>query len=109
MAMLHAQSGQIIDIHPLHDDLQSARSVALFKTNELEVIRLVLAAGKSFPPHRVPGEVTIQCIDGKVEVTCEGTSQILLCGQLLYLSGGVQHSVVGLEDACVLLTVVLRK
>jgi hypothetical protein len=34
---------------------------------------------------------------------------VLRAGQLLFLSGGVQHSVLGLEDACVLLTVVLRK
>lgn len=109
MAILHAHSGQPIDLHPLKDDLQSARSVALFKTDELEVIRLVLAAGKIFPPHRVAGEITIQCIEGIIEVTCEGGSQVLRSGQLLYLSGGVQHGVVGLEDACALLTVVLRK
>jgi quercetin dioxygenase-like cupin family protein len=109
MAILHAHSGQPIDIHPLGDDVQSSRSVALFKSDELEVIRLVLVAGKAFPSHRVAGEVTIQCIEGTIEITFEGDSQVLRAGQLLFLSGGVQHSVLGLEDACVLLTVVLRK
>jgi quercetin dioxygenase-like cupin family protein len=109
MAILHALSGQAIDIHPVSDDLQGARTVALFKTDELEVIRLVLAAGKVFPPHRVAGEVTIQCIRGKIEITCDGSAQVLRSGQLMYLSGGVQHSVLALEDACALLTVVLRK
>ena len=40
--------------------------LALFKTEELEVIRLVLAAGKSLPPHKVPGEITIQCLEGRI-------------------------------------------
>lgn len=109
MAIPHATSGQPIDIRPLGPELPSARTVALFKTDELEVIRLILPAGRSVPPHKVPGEITIQCLEGKVEVTSEGRIQILHAGQLLYLSGGVLHSLVGIEDASALVTIVLRK
>jgi quercetin dioxygenase-like cupin family protein len=42
-------------------------------------------------------------------VTSEGRIQILHAGQLLYLSGGVLHSLVGIEDASALVTIVLRK
>jgi quercetin dioxygenase-like cupin family protein len=109
MAIPHANSGQPIDIQPLGPGLPNARTVALFKTAELEVMRLVLPAGRSLPPHRVPGEITIQCIEGKIEVTANELPQVIHAGQLLYLSGGVLHSLLGLEDASALVTIVLRK
>jgi quercetin dioxygenase-like cupin family protein len=83
--------------------------VALFKSEHLEVIRLVLTAGKSLPPHKVPGEITVQCIEGKIDVTAEGKSQVIRAGQMLYLSGGVTHGVVALEDASALVTIALIK
>ncbi|MDP3650205.1 MAG: cupin domain-containing protein [Rhodoferax sp.] len=109
MAIAHTLSGQPTDVSPLGAALAAARTVALFKTDELEVIRLVLPAGKSMPPHKVAGAVTVQCIEGKINVTCDDGSHLLNVGQLLYLPGDVQHGVVALEDASALLTIVLRK
>ncbi|OGB34663.1 MAG: cupin 2 conserved barrel domain protein [Burkholderiales bacterium RIFCSPLOWO2_12_FULL_61_40] len=109
MAIAHTLSGQPTDVSPLGTALAAARTVALFKTDELEVIRLVLHAGKSMPPHQVAGAITLQCIEGQIDVTCEDGSHRLGAGQLLYLPGGVQHGVVAVEDASALLTIVLRK
>lgn len=108
MAIPHANPGQPIDIRPLGLELSNARTLALFKSGELEVIRLVLLAGKSFPQHKVPGEITIQCLEGKFEVTTEGHSRLLQAGQLLYLPGGIPYSLVGIEDASGLITIVLK-
>src|SRR5688572_31348009 len=60
MAIEHAHSGQAVDVQPLGRDLSAQKTTALFKSNDLEVIRLVLLAGKSLPPHKVPGEITVQ-------------------------------------------------
>lgn len=109
MAIPHANSGQPIDIRPYGPELSNVRTVALFKTGDFEVIRMVLPAGKSMPQHKVAGDITFQCIEGKIEVTTENHSQTLQSGQLLYLSGGVLHSFLGLENASGLLTIVLRK
>ena len=109
MALSHANSGQPINVDPLGAGLPNARTVALFKTDELEVMRVVLLEGRSFPPHKVPGEITIQCIEGKIEVTADERTQVLHAGQLMYLSGDVLHSLLGLEDASALVTIVLRK
>ena len=108
MAISHANPGQPIDIKPLGPALAGARTLALFKSGELEVIRLILPAGKSLPPHRVPGEITIQCLEGRFEVTADGHTNVLEAGQLLYLPGGVLHHLLGLEDASGLLTIVLK-
>lgn len=108
MAIAHATPGQPIDVRPLGAELPNTRTLALFKSGELEVIRLVLLAGKSYPPHKVPGEITIQCLEGKFEVSVEGRTHVLAAGQLLYLPGGVQHSLLGIEDSSGLVTIVLR-
>jgi quercetin dioxygenase-like cupin family protein len=71
-------------------------------------MRLVLAAGKSLPPHKVPGEITIQCIEGCIEVVAEGNNHLLRAGQLLYLAGNAVHAVTALEDTSALVTVALK-
>jgi quercetin dioxygenase-like cupin family protein len=109
MAITHASPGQIIDISPLGEQLAESKTVALFKSNDIEVIRLVLLAGKSFPPHTVSGEVTIQCIEGVMSVSASGIDSILRIGQLIYLQGNVLHSVNALENASALITIALVK
>jgi quercetin dioxygenase-like cupin family protein len=108
MAIKHADPGQSIDIRPLGCTLTTERTIALFKAKDLEVMRLVLTAGRSLPPHKVPGEITIQCIEGSIDVEAEGQSHLLHAGQLLYLSGNVLHSVTALESASALVTVALK-
>ena len=108
MSLLHASAGQAIDIQPLGAQLASAKTVALFKARDLEVMRLVLLAGKSLPAHKVAGEITIQCIEGVLDVTLEGQSHVLRAGQLLFLPGMALHGVKALEDASALVSMVLR-
>ncbi len=108
MAIPHAGPGEAIDVKPLGARLAHTKTVALFKSEDLELMRLVLLAGRSLPPHKVAGEITIQCIEGSIEVTAEGRSCVLEAGQLLYLGGGVVHGVTALADASALVTVALR-
>lgn len=109
MAIPHALPGQVVEVQPLGLRLAHEKTVALFKAQDLEVMRLVLPAGCSLPPHKVPGEITVQCIEGAIDVTAEGQSHVLHAGQMLYLSGGVMHGVTALQDASALVTVALRR
>ncbi|WMD21796.1 cupin domain-containing protein [Achromobacter seleniivolatilans] len=109
MALQHASPGQVIALSPYGSQIATAKSIALFKSEDLEVMRLVLLAGKEMPSHRVAGEITIQCIEGSVEVTAENATHVLRPGHLLYLSGHSLHAVVALEDASILVTVVLKR
>ncbi len=108
MAIPHAQPGQPVDIRPFGPLLAQQQTVALFKSQDLEVMRVVLPAGKSLPPHHVPGEITVQCIEGEVEVSAEGRTQALAAGQVLYLRRSVMHSLIALRDASLLVTIALR-
>lgn len=107
MAIPHALPGQVVDVSPLGARLGQEKTFALFKSTDLEVMRIVLAAGKSLPPHKVPGEITIQCLEGEIAVSVEGTDRTLGAGQLLYLRGGALHGVTAIQDASALVTVAL--
>src|SRR5690348_4952138 len=67
MAIPHAGPMDVIDVRPIGARFDEARTATLVKTDELEVVRLVLAAGKEIPAHQVPGEITVQCLEGRVD------------------------------------------
>ena len=109
MAIPHAVSGQPVSVLPAANAAAERQTVALFKTTELEVMRLVLPQGKSMPAHKVAGDITVQCLEGTISFNSDGKDQVLKAGELLYLRGGVVHSLTGLQDACALLHIVLHK
>lgn len=104
----HLQFGEVTDLKPLGAALAQTRSHALFKARDLEVMRLVLRAGEKLPPHSVAGEITLQCIEGRVELGCGGGQRELAAGQLIHLRGDEVHDLQALEDASLLLTIALR-
>ena len=109
MAIRHARPGQIVHLLARDGTLPSPQSFALFKSDQLELLRVVLPRGKSYPPHSVAGEITMQVLEGRVEIDVGGIPQILGAGQLMHLEGDVEHSLKGIEDASVLVTIVLRR
>lgn len=113
MAIPHARPAETIDVRPLGAALAASKTVALFKSDGLEVIRLVLAAGASLPLHKVPGDITIQCIEGRIDVKTStiaaDASHILGAGQMLFLAGEAVHGVLALEAASALLTIALKR
>lgn len=107
MALHHLVSGEIANLLNQGGDALSTQSVALFKSGQLEVIRLRLPRGRAMPMHQVAGEITVQCLDGVLDFETPEGVQRLQAGQLLFLRGGVPHSLLAVEDASVLLTIVL--
>jgi len=81
MSIQHATPGEIINL-ALGSALATAKTSTLFKTADLEVIRLVLPAGKTIPTHKAPGEITVHCLEGRVKFTAVGKTQDLAAGQL---------------------------
>ena len=79
------------------------------KTEKLEIISLVVLAGKVIPPHQVVGEITVQCLEGRVAFTAGGATRELAAGQMLYLAGNEPHSLRGIEDASILVTILLHE
>ena len=82
-------------------------SSLLAKTATLEVRRLTLARGREIPTHLARGEITVHCLEGRIAFTSAETTRELGPGHMLILAAGEPHSLVGLEDASVLVTKVL--
>lgn len=108
MAIPHAKPGTPINVRPLDKKLPGTQTNTLIKTDSMEVIRLVLAAGKEIAQHMVPGEITLQCLEGEVAVRTPTATCELKPGDLTYLPGAEEHSVRAEEDSSVLLTILLR-
>ena len=52
MSIPHAHPGDVSDVCPLGEKLRESQTRTLIKTRDLEVIRLILPAGKRIPMGR---------------------------------------------------------
>lgn len=107
MGIVHAKPSEAIRVGPLGPALADAKTTVLAKTESLEVIRLIVPAAKEIASHRTRGEITIQCLEGEVGIVVHGVTTVLSAGQLLYLNKGELHAVRGIQDASLLLTILL--
>lgn len=89
---------------PLGAAVGGARSTTLLRSAGLELVRLVMPAGKTIPPHRAPGEITVQCLEGHVAFHHDGRDIELRPGDLLHLCPAELHSLTGIADSAVLVT-----
>jgi quercetin dioxygenase-like cupin family protein len=104
-----ANLGDIVDVRPLGPALVAAQTRRLLRTNSVEVVRLVVRAGQEIPQHQHPGEVIVQCLEGRVGVTALGNNQKLYAGELLHLPAGEPFAIHGIEDASLLLTILASR
>ena len=109
MAIPHAKPGEVVDVRPLGPALASAQTKTLVRAEQVEVIRLAVPAGKEIEEHKAKGEIVVQCLEGKVAFTAFGKTQTLEVGKLLYLPRGEPNTVKGVENASLLLTILLPK
>ena len=99
-----ANSGEVIDIRPSESAPAGIQLITLVKTAAMEVKRLTIPKGREVPAHHAPGEITVQCLQGRVAFTAAATTIELAAGRMLFLDAGTPHSLVGLEDSSLLVT-----
>ena len=108
MAIPHAASGDVVDVRPLGAAITTTITHTIVKTDDLEVIRMVLLAGNELPPHEVPGDITVQCLEGQVKFSVGNVVRELTPGTFLYVTGGGKHSLRAAEDSSLLVTILLK-
>ena len=108
MAIPHAQPGDVIDVRPLSNNLAVSITKTLFKTPYVEVIRMVLPAGKVLSEHKAPGEIIVQCLEGDITFTTMGASKRLRAGDMLFLAEGEVHALEAVENSSFLVTIVAK-
>lgn len=109
MALHHAGPGEVVDLRPLGNRLKDEKTEAIIKAKSFEAIRLVVMAGNEIPSHEVSGNITLHCLEGRISLGLAQSSIELNAGEWVYLDGGEAHSVKGIEDSSVLLTILFHK
>jgi quercetin dioxygenase-like cupin family protein len=105
MAIPHAAPGEVFDARPLGGALKDAKSTTLIRATQLEVMRLVLPAGKHVPEHRAPGEITVLCVEGVIRFIVNGDARTMQAGDMLLLGAGEPHALEALDDASAIVTI----
>jgi len=102
------QPGDVIDLSPLGSALAENKTRAVIKTDRMELIRLIMPAGKIIAEHRAPDEITVHCLEGKIAFTTLGVTSELNAGQLMLIPSAQLHSLQAIDDSSVLVTLLLR-
>ncbi len=105
MGLHHAKPGEVVDLGPLGDKLNNVKTAAIVKSDNFEAVRLVVLAGTEIPPHKVPGAIMLHCLEGRVSLGLANSTVMLSAGEWVYLTGGETHSVKGIQDSSLLLTI----
>lgn len=108
MATHHAKPNEVVDLETWAEDMPEEKTKIVLRTEDMEVARLVMPAGKIFKEHKVTGPITVHCIKGAVEFEASGVIQDLKSGQLVYLLPGEPHSLTATVDSIILLTIVFK-
>jgi quercetin dioxygenase-like cupin family protein len=109
MATAHAAPGELIDIRSFGPALAQAASETLVRAEHLEVFRLVLLAGRFLPGHDHRRPVTIQCIEGRIELVTDDKTLPMHAGSLVYLAAGTAHELRAVDDSSLLVTLLVRR
>ena len=107
MAQPHANSGELVSLTPLAGQLSDARTTAILKAEQLELVRIVLPKGRSMPEHHVQGEITVMCLEGRIALRTPAGTSMLGPSDLIHLRRGEPHALTAEEDASALLTICL--
>ena len=107
MAIAHAISGEVLDLLTPGMHTTPDKTIALFKAQDLEVMRLVMPAGKRMPDHAISGSITLQCLRGRVDLLLPDRTSALRAGQFAYVAGGVAHGLYAQQDSELLVTIAI--
>lgn len=105
----HAYPGRPVDLRPVGESLAEATTVPLVKEETFEAIRMVVRKGHEIPDHQVGGAITIYCLDGRIAFTARGQTHDLKAGHWLFLLGNEPHTLLGIEDSSLLLTILFPR
>ncbi len=115
MALEHLMPGRTQALLPEGPLPAEFESRALFKSQDLEVIQLLMPEGRRMVDHRVKGDITLYCAKGCVDVISHPLDSAdprpkarLRQGELMYLKRDEPHNLLAVVASVVILTIALR-
>lgn len=89
--------------------LRNGQAEVVHGTETVEVVRIVLGAGKQLREHSAPGEITLQCIEGRIAFSTAEASHVLETGYFIHLRRGEPHALEAIIDSSALLTLCIAR
>ena len=78
--------------------------ITLFKTDNLTSVLICMHPGSRIGENSIDGTVTLQVVEGEVELTADEDVITLHTGQIVMLHHEVTHSILATEETVMLLT-----
>jgi quercetin dioxygenase-like cupin family protein len=78
--------------------------ITLFKTDNITTVLICMHTGSRIGENSIDGTVTLQVMEGEVELTANNEVVTLHAGQIVMLHHEVTHSLLATEETVVLLT-----
>ena len=79
-------------------------AITVFKTNNLSIVLIALHKNASMPNHKVNGTLSLQVLEGAIQVVANNETIDLTNGQMLALNTSFEHSILANEASVFLLT-----
>ncbi len=109
MSIPHAAPGIPVDLRTQNEALSEAKTYALVKCEAFEAIRMVVPKNHEVcHGHEMDGPITVQCLEGTIALDVDGDQHSLKAGQWTFVPAGVPHTITGVEDSLMLLTVIFQ-
>lgn len=78
--------------------------ITLFKTDNLTTVLICMHTGSRIGENTIDGTVTLQVVEGEVELTANEDVLTIHTGQIVMLHHDVTHSILATEETVMLLT-----
>ncbi len=101
----HVKSAEVINLNTLKDGMSEHSTFALIKTENMEVIRMVLPRGRDVMEHSVEGEISVQCLKGNVIFHVGDEAIELSENEWFYLKSGEPYAFHAKEETVLLVTI----
>ena len=79
-------------------------TITIFKTNGLRIVLIALHEGAEMVKHTANGLISVQVLEGKLQLKTDIQSVELSKGQMLVLHQSIPHSVLAIQETIFLLT-----
>lgn len=109
MSQGHIQSGEVVNLETLREEMDVDASYALVKTDDMEVIRMAVQKGKTIDEHHISGEMTVQCLRGDILFMVDGEAKELTQNDWLYLQKKQNFSYSVKKDTILLVTILFTE
>ena len=90
-----------------HEDLWRTgkrNAMTLLKDHGLRVVLIVMHASTAIPSHQAESPLSVQVVEGRLQVRTDAEPVTLKKGHMLALRAGIRHEIEALEESALLLT-----